>query len=111
MRDAFDAILVQDLSGRITAWNPGAVRMYGWTEAEALTMNTKDRIPEELREKALERVHQLSQARVFEPCLTHRIAKNGAVLEISLMSTALVDSGGKMYAIATTERATEALTQ
>ena len=111
VRDAFDAILVQDLSGRITAWNPGAVRMYGWTEAEALTMNTKDRIPEELREKALERVHQLSQARVFEPCLTHRIAKNGAVMEISLMSTALVDSGGKMYAIATTERATEALTQ
>ena len=108
VRDAFDAIMVQDLEGRITAWNPGAERMYGWTEAEALTMNNRDRIPEALREKAVERMHQLSQARVLAPCVTHRIAKDNAILEISLTSTALVDSAGKMYAIASTERATEA---
>jgi two-component system CheB/CheR fusion protein len=29
VRDAHDAITVQDLEGRIIAWNPGAVRMYG----------------------------------------------------------------------------------
>ncbi len=107
VRDAHDAILVQDLTGRITAWNPGAVRMYGWSEAEALGMNTRDRIPAPLRDKALARVHELSQAKVLEPCLTHRIAKDGSVLEVSLISTALVDSTGQMYAIATTERAQE----
>ena len=104
VRDAYDAILMQDLNGRITAWNPGAVRMYGWSEAEALAMNSSERIPEELREKALERVHKLSQAQVLEPCLTHRIAKDGSILEVFLTSTALVDSAGRMYAIATTER-------
>jgi PAS domain S-box-containing protein len=36
VRDAHDAVTVQDLDGRILAWNPGAVRMYGWSEAEAL---------------------------------------------------------------------------
>ncbi len=46
VRDAHDAITVQDLEGRILAWNPGAVRMYGWSEAEALAMNVRDRIPE-----------------------------------------------------------------
>ena len=104
VRDAQDAITVQDLTGRITAWNPGAVRMYGWSEPEALGMNTSDRIPEPLREKAIARVHELSQARVLEPCITHRIAKDGSLLEVSLTSTALVDTAGKMYAIATTER-------
>jgi len=104
LRDAHDAILVQDLSGRITAWNPGAVRIYGWSEAEALGMNTSVRIPAELREKAIARVHQLSQAKILEPCVTHRIAKDGSILEISLTSTALVDHSGQMYAIATTER-------
>ena len=108
LRDAHDAILVQDLTGRITAWNPAAVRIYGWSEAEALGMNTAVRIPAELREKALERVHQLSQAHVLEPCLTHRITKDGSVVEISLTSTALIDSAGKMYAIATTERLQQA---
>ena len=79
--------------------------MYGWSEAEALGMNTRDRIPAELRDAALVRVHQLSQAQVLEPCLTQRIAKDGSIVNISLTSTALMDATGQIYAIATTERA------
>ena len=107
VRDAHDAITVQDLEGRILAWNPGAVRMYGWSEAEALAMNVRDRIPLELREKELVKVHQLSQEEVLEPYRTRRIAKDGAVVEVSMTSTALVHETGHMYAIATTERARE----
>lgn len=33
---AQDAILVTDLQRRLTFWNKGAERLYGWTEAEAL---------------------------------------------------------------------------
>jgi two-component system CheB/CheR fusion protein len=105
VRDAHDAITVQDLDGRILAWNPGAVRMYGWSEAEALKMNVHDRIPEGLRAEALARLAQLSRAVVLEPLRTQRLARSGAVVEVSIIPTALVDEGGKMYAIATTERA------
>lgn len=105
MRDAFDAITVQDLEGRIIAWNPGAVRMYGWTEAEALGMNVRDRIPQALQESALAKVYQLSQAETLEPYQTQRLAKDGSVKEVSLTSTALVNASGQMYAISTTERA------
>lgn len=104
VRDAHDAITVQDLEGRTLAWNPGAVRLYGWSEAEALAMNVRDRIPEALRQGALDTIKKLSQAEILEPYLTQRLAKGGAVVEVSLISTALVDEGGKMYAIATTER-------
>ncbi len=45
VRDANDAITMQDLTGRTLAWNPGAVRLYGWSEAEALELNVRDRIP------------------------------------------------------------------
>ena len=93
------------MSGRILAWNPAAVRMYGWSEAEALKMNVSDRIPDELREKDLSRVHQLSQAEIIEPYCTQRIAKDGTVIAVSIISTALVNEAGKVYAIATTERA------
>ncbi|MGA9045731.1 chemotaxis protein CheB [Sulfuricurvum sp.] len=104
VRDANDAITVQDLNGRILAWNPGAVRMYGWSEAEALAMNTGDRIPQELREEALHKVHQLSLSEILEPYHTQRITKSGEVIEIWLTATALVNEFGKVYAIATTER-------
>ena len=105
VRDAHDAITVQDLDGRILAWNPGATRMYGWSEAEALAMNVRDRIPRELHQKELAQVHQLSQEEVLEPYRTRRIAKDGSVMEVSMTSTALVNETGQMYAIATTERA------
>ena len=104
VRDASDAITVQDLDGRTIAWNPGATRMYGWTEEEALQMNVRERIPNANHNSAMARVHQLSQAQTLEPYATQRLTKDGRVLEVSLTSTALVNEQGQMYAIATTER-------
>ena len=104
VRDASDAITVQDLEGRITAWNPGAERLYGWSEDEALQMNVRERIPPALQDEALAQVRQLSQAEVLEPYRTRRLTKAGGVLEVSMTATALLDEAGQVYAIATTER-------
>ncbi len=104
VRDAHDAVTVQDLDGRILAWNPGAVRMYGWSEAEALAMHVHERIPAALRDGALAKIKELSRAAVLQPYSTQRLCKDGCVVEVWLTSTALVDAAGKMYAIATTER-------
>jgi two-component system, chemotaxis family, CheB/CheR fusion protein len=105
VRDAHDAITVQDLEGRILAWNPGAERMYGWSEAEALAMNVRDRIPKRHNPEELTVIHQLAQSQVLEPYRTQRTAKDGTVVEVWMTSTALVNEAGQMYAIATTERA------
>jgi len=107
VRDAFDAITVQDLDGRIIAWNQGAVRMYGWSEAEALTMNAADRIPKEKQTEELARIYQLSLDKTLEPYHTQRLTKDGDIVEVNLISTALVNEIGKMYAIGTTERVEE----
>jgi two-component system CheB/CheR fusion protein len=104
VRDAHDAITVQDLAGQILAWNPGAVRMYGWSEAEALHMNTRERIPPALRKDALVKMHDLSLAGTLAPYHTQRLTKTGAVVEIAMISTALINVTGEVYAISTTER-------
>ncbi len=105
VRDAHDAITVQNLDGHTIAWNPGAVRMYGWSEEEALLMNVSARIPQTLRKEALVKVYELSRAEILEPYCTQRITSSGAVVEVWLTATALLNEGGMMYAIATTERA------
>jgi two-component system CheB/CheR fusion protein len=104
VRDAYDAIVLQDLDGRILAWNPGAVRLYGWNESEAKEMNIRDLIPEGQREEALAATRRLSRGEILEPYRAQRNTQDGRVLEVWMTSTALVDETGRMYAIATTER-------
>jgi two-component system CheB/CheR fusion protein len=105
VRDAHDAIAVQDLEGCILAWNPGAQRMYGWSETEALKMNIRDLIAHGDHQQELKAVKSMSKAGVLKPYRSKRVTKEGRILDVWLTATALVDDSGKVYAIATTERA------
>ncbi|MDF3068551.1 MAG: Chemotaxis protein methyltransferase CheR [Polyangiaceae bacterium] len=104
MRDSTDAITVQGLDGQILAWNRCATARYGWSEAEALTMNIRALIPDSQREAALAVVRRLAQAEVLEPFRTQRLTKDSKVVEISMTATALVNGAQEVYAVFTTER-------
>lgn len=104
LRDASDAVTVQQLDGRIIAWNPGAERLYGWTEGEALKMNVRDRIPATDRGTAMAELERLGRSATLESQRTQRLSKRGDVIDVSVVTTALLNDDGKMYAIATTER-------
>ena len=104
VRDARDAMIVQDMTGRILAWNPQAEKMYGWSEAEALAMNIVDLMPESEREQALGTFRQQCQASVLDPQRTQRIAKDGRAVPVSFIVSALLSEAGEPYAVVTTER-------
>ncbi|HSO71829.1 MAG TPA: PAS domain-containing protein, partial [Thermodesulfobacteriota bacterium] len=103
-RDSRDAVTMQDFQGRILAWNPAAQRMYGWTEAEALSMNMREMVPEGGRKEALALLRRLSRAEVLEPSRLERLAKDGQIVAVWVTATALVNESGDPYAVATTER-------
>ena len=103
VHDARDAIIMQDLEGHITAWNPGAERMYGWSEAEALMMNISSLILESRKEEELATLKKLKNVEVPEPYRTQRLAKDGRIVEVWLTATSLINEAGEVYAIATTE--------
>ncbi|MGI9024186.1 MAG: PAS domain-containing protein [Burkholderiaceae bacterium] len=46
-----DGIIAADANGAITLWNPGAERMFGYTEAEALGQSLDLITPERLRQR------------------------------------------------------------
>lgn len=78
------AILMLDRAGNITAWNTGAARMFGWTEAEiigqpgATIFNVADReagVPEREIRSALQKGHALDER--------WHVRKNGTALWVS----------------------------
>ncbi|HEY3360379.1 MAG TPA: CheR family methyltransferase [Methanosarcina sp.] len=103
VQDARDAIILQDMEGHITAWNLGAERIYGWSEAEALKMNISNLVPESLKEEELIKLKKLKNVEVLEPYRTQRLAKDGRIVEVWLTATSLVDETGEVYAVATTD--------
>lgn len=103
MRDARDAMTVQDFGGQILAWNPAAQRAYGWTEAEALTMNIAKMIPEELAGAWRLYLQNLVAGPIMTPIETQRLTKTGESVLIWLTATVLINDNGLGYAIATTE--------
>jgi two-component system, chemotaxis family, CheB/CheR fusion protein len=111
VRDARDAITVQDLAGRVLAWNPAAERIYGWSEAEALGLSVRDLVPEDQREAAIAVVARLGRGEVLEPYRARRLTKDGRVIDVWLTATALQNEAGAIYAVATTERAREEVHQ
>ena len=104
VRDSNDAVTVQDLHGNVIAWNPGAQKLYGWSESEALKLSLEERIPQELINKDINKIKELSSLNILEVYETKRLKKDGSTLDIHIVASALMDENGKMYAIATTER-------
>jgi two-component system CheB/CheR fusion protein len=107
VRDAHDAVTVQDPDGRILAWNPAATRMYGWTEAEALALHAHDRIPAGLRAEEAARFLRVARNEVVAPYPTRRRTRDGRLVDVIVTATALVDEGGRTYAVSTIEHPAE----
>jgi len=105
VRDSKDAITVQDLQDRILAWNPGAARIYGWSESEALAMSARKRVPPGKAEKEFDMLKKITQDDKIEPFQTQRLTRDGRSLTVWLTASALINEAGEVYAISTTEKA------
>jgi two-component system, chemotaxis family, CheB/CheR fusion protein len=107
VEDAYDAVTMQDLDGRIRAWNPAAERMYGWRQAEALEMNYMDLAPDDKKDETRAMLDRLRRGDAPAPFKTRRLTRDDRVLTVWTTATALVDESGAAYAFATTERVVE----
>jgi two-component system CheB/CheR fusion protein len=99
-----DAIIVQDLKGGILAWNNGAERMYGWSEAEAIGRLSRDWISEPKVKEYESFINRLMAGEYVSTFETQRITKKGGLVDVWLAATILKDDAGAIKAIATMER-------
>ncbi|MES9928828.1 MAG: PAS domain-containing protein, partial [Candidatus Thiodiazotropha sp. 6PDIVS] len=99
-----DAIMVQDLDGNIQAWNPAAEALYGYTEKEALKLNIMQIVPESRQETLKQMLMDTREGKSVKPLQLERVTKEGNVLSIWIIASALLDEQGTPVALSTTER-------
>ena len=98
-----DAIIVQNFDGRILSWNRGAEKMYGYTEAEALQLNSFQLIPDRLLAEAKAAMDQVSSGLNIGAVESKRITKTGQEMDVRLTYTCLEDDSKYISMVATTE--------
>ena len=104
LQDSNDAITVQDFDGHITAWNRGAERMYGYSEAEALNMNARNIVPPDRYAEALGLMKRIAAGENIQSFETQRLTRDGRTLDVWLTITRVNDAAGMPVALSTTER-------
>lgn len=91
-----DAIISKDLTGKITSWNRGAQRIFGYTEEEVLGKSITILIPEYLLEEERQILAKIRQGRRVEHFETVRKAKNGKEIPLSITVSPIRNFKGKV---------------
>ena len=104
VRSSDDAIITRAIDGRVMSWNPGAERLYGYPEDEAVGQPWGKLIPDELVEEERERQRRAYGGERVEHYETRRRRKDGTLLDVSLTLSPLRDSEGSLIGISTIAR-------
>jgi PAS domain S-box-containing protein len=100
-----DALIAADKKGVITFWNPGATRIFGFSEAEAIGQSLDIIIPERLRQRhwdGYDKTMATGESRYGESDLlaVPAVRKDGTALSIEFTIMMLRDAGGGIIGIA-----------
>ena len=99
-----DAIIGKDVDGIVNFWNPGAERMFGYTEEEMIGQTIKKIVPPEVSEdedRIMSAVARGEKTRHFE---TLRRRKSGEAIEVSLTVSPVRDDNGRIVGVASISR-------
>jgi PAS domain S-box-containing protein len=91
-----DAIIGRSLDGRITSWNAGAERMFGYTASEMIGQPILRIIPPELHEQEEQILSRLKRGERLDHYETTRVTKDAHRIDVSLTVSPLHDKAGKV---------------
>jgi PAS domain S-box-containing protein len=98
-----DAVIASDHSGAITLWNPGAERMFGYTEAEALGRNLDLITPDRLRKRHWDGYHKSMETGTTkygnDLLRVPAIDKSGRAMSIAFTVAMLFDAQQQVSAV------------
>ncbi len=99
-----DAIVGKDLTGRITSWNPGATRLFGYSPEEALGRPISILIPPERLNEETMILERLRRGERVEHLDTVRLTKDRRKIDVSLTISPIHDAEGHVVGASKTAR-------
>jgi diguanylate cyclase (GGDEF)-like protein/PAS domain S-box-containing protein len=99
-----DAIIDSKRDGTITSWNRSAVRLFGYTAAEAVGRNIRMLVPADRLREGDDVRAALEQGRYVDLLRTRRRRKDGTLLEVQLSICPLRDAIGRVAGVSTIVR-------
>lgn len=95
VESADDAVIAQDLTGRIISWNRGAEDIFGHSAAEAVGQPLAQLlIPQALQEEESRNLDRIRRGERVEHYETMRLHKDGRSVPVSLTVSPIQDSNG-----------------
>jgi PAS domain S-box-containing protein len=89
------AIITLDLDFKVSLWNPGAERMFGWREAEVLG-NSLPVIPNDQQTGEKARLRMEMAGKTQSALELKRVRKDGSILDVHLWTASLLDANGEI---------------
>ncbi|MDA0831335.1 MAG: PAS domain S-box protein [Proteobacteria bacterium] len=90
-----DAILIVDLEGKVSFWNPSAERLFGFSSDEILGRSVDMIVPQESLAQHVSTQDRVSTSRKIEQFESQRLKKNGEVVDVEVSVAPLVDPDTK----------------
>jgi len=94
-----DAIVTKKLDGTITAWNPAAERLFGYTAAEAMGRHIDLIVPEDKLDELHDILFRVGNGETITHHETRRVTKDGRLVNVLLSFSPLRDNAGEIIGV------------
>lgn len=91
VKQTADAIMIHDLNGNISFWNPAAQRMFGYGPEDIIGKSAALLIPQGAEDELAQNLAVIAGKRPVEQYDTQRVARDGKLKDVSLSAAPLID--------------------
>ena len=95
-----DAVVTKSLDGTITAWNPAAERMFGYSAQDVVGKSIEIIVPEDRRAELRNILTRIRDGEMIQHFETRRITKSGRLLDVSLSVSPVKSPSGEIIGAA-----------
>lgn len=91
VKQTADAIMIHDLNGNISFWNPAAQRMFGYAPDDIIGKSVSLLVPVDQEADLAQNLKEINAGRKIENHDSQRLARDGRIIDVSISAAPLIE--------------------